>query len=373
MLIQQKQLKREPVPSSGFLHVHAAEQFKRGMVCLESFRTRPQPGALAFMADAILYDKRAVRPMMYGGVQVFFGTLQAQMQYESNYYKVFASAHIQQLKSEIQRRLKTSSMDTVYPSIAASVHTWIIAAFLEDNSGKHVSAAEQCKRALDVLQWGAQQFKDSRFDIFKPGFIRSVHRFHVCLAMGSYLQGNSGYGVDDISSLARELKAETENSIPEPANLKQTQPAIYAAQHVYPIAEAFGAMAWTHRMRGQLKERARATSEASTHFSSASRFYMRSANAYPEDEEEATFMLYLAAEHAWMAKSQLSVTLPICQQIEDSKSKSDVIWGGAGARSSSTEGVAEKCRKAIAFRRDCEAKIAAGKLSLDDVRTPAWL
>ncbi|KAJ7070652.1 hypothetical protein C8F01DRAFT_1362514 [Mycena amicta] len=379
-LLQQNKLKRSPVPSSGFVVYQASlvqldvpirsvfptyylqQHFENGLMCMQNYATRPQTGAVSHITDAILCDKR----VFLASVD-FFTKLESQMEYETRYFKAWGPVDTDRIKTEIVRRLDNSSWDVVYPALATSVGLWLIAAFLDNNMGKPLSAVENCKRAIDVLEWGAQHFKDARGDIFKPTFLRAVRRLYMPMAMWMYMKDGgwkSGYSLDDFTKMATDLKAETETSIPSPPDLKEVDPGSYAANHVYPIAEAYACFAWIHRQRAFAKKDKK-------EFSTAARFYMRAAEAYPEDEEERPFLLYSAAEMLWQSKSPLRLTLPVCRRIRDSMATADTIWGGTRGGAASNR--AENCQKAIGFLLDCERKIAEGTLSLDDTKVPPFI
>ncbi|KAF7307355.1 hypothetical protein MIND_00529500 [Mycena indigotica] len=382
-LFRGNQLKKSPIPSSAFLLLRASEFFEATLIRLQSVTTRPEPGVQGFLAQirqcahsrlqviagiasSILCDARA---LVMGPDLTFFQQLQVQMQFEEQHFKSFGAAQVENVKAEVQRRLKNSTWDVVYQAIAASVRNWIVAAFLDVKTGKELSAVEQTKCAVQVLEWGAEQSNTSDFEIFKPTFIRSVRRLHLFNAMSAYMQGRGYYSLEGIKAMARDLKEETETSIPQPSDLKEVNPGSFAAFHVYPIAEAYAAIAWAHRCVAQ-----HATGEkASKEFLISSRFYIKAADAYPEDEEERPFLLYTAAENMWKAKSPLRVTLPVCRRIRESLADSDVIWGGSGARLGVTADRAARCQRAITFMQDCEQKIAAGVLTLDDLKIPAFI
>ena len=60
-------------------------------------------------------------------------------------------------------------------------------AFVSASTKQHVTAVELYSRAVEILQWGQQKWKDVPSDdkgsIFEPTYIRGVKRFYMTALM----------------------------------------------------------------------------------------------------------------------------------------------------------------------------------------------
>nr|GAT59788.1 predicted protein [Mycena chlorophos] len=202
-------------------------------------------------------------------------------------------------------------------------------------------------------------------------FIRGIQRLNLQSTIAWHLQDGSALGrtLDDIERLAQELKSDTETAAPFPDI--EGEPGFYAPFWIYPIAESLCALGWVQQRRAA-ERLGTSMSENVADLSKAAQSYMTAAKTYPLDEEERPFSLYMAFEILCRAKFPLRLSLPICRQIKDAMAAADVIWDGTRL-SLETETKVANCRRAIAFLEDCEKKIAAGSLTLDDVVSPVFV
>lgn len=105
---------------------------------------------------------------------------------------------------------------------------------------------------------------------------------------------------------------------------------------------------------------------AKLEFARSARYYMHSAQSYPEDEENVPYFLHMALEAYWWHGKALREVIPLLYQIRDAIPKMMRIWGNSEF-SSLREA---KFKLDLEFLSRCEQALADGTITLNDVIKP---
>ncbi|KAJ7070653.1 hypothetical protein C8F01DRAFT_1107221 [Mycena amicta] len=369
-LARQNALKRGILPSSGWVILFAFVWFDKGYQAVRGMQMNgfgvqvgPFAGvgiqfdqvsrALEGLTSGLIFDKRAVR-----GEPGFIEKMEIQ------------------IKIDVIQRLRESSWDPVRKALAVTVRIWIFKGFIDSTKGEYASAIEHFERTINILEWGERKYanvhRNDRGAHFEPSFIRGVRRLYVPTIIALFMKEGPAAGrtLDDIEKLAHDFKSDTEASPPFPD--REGEPGFYAAFWLYPVAQALCYLGWVHKRRALDHEGSDAKSERTKEFTKSAKFYVQSAETYPEDDEERPFSFFTAFEILCWNKMPLRVTLPLCRKIQESMRQADVIWAGARVSMESEKRAAD-CYRAIAFYQDCEKKIANGTMTLDDATCPDFV
>ncbi|KAJ7897286.1 hypothetical protein B0H14DRAFT_399752 [Mycena olivaceomarginata] len=184
----------------------------------------------------------------------------------------------------------------------------------------------------------------------------------------------SGYTLDDIGQMARELKTETEAS--ERSPLCALDPGFYASFWVYPIAEALSILGWYHMQLGLCcldrvvsGEEEDLDPASADDFEKSAQYYIQAADKYPSDDEQRPYMLAVAVEALWWSGAPLRDTLPLCRRVQAAMPEAAGIW----ERSQMGRGGNPICKSAVEFLASTERQLAEGTATLDEALMPADL
>ncbi|KAJ7508705.1 hypothetical protein B0H11DRAFT_1966374 [Mycena galericulata] len=385
-LASQDKLARGEMPSSGFVILNAYRDFIRGMTTMQNVKVTQKgdvmeiknssgTSALTDITNGLLRDIR-----VFHATGQFFEQLEAQMRLEARSAGAWVSGGPKQIQKEVPERLRKTGWLPVRRSLTVTIRIWIMRGFVDGNIGRLTARVEFFKRILDVLDWGRRTFpnvsKEERGAIFEDSFIRGIRRLFIPAVLTLYLKEgpNSGYTLEDIAQMAREMKAETEASARPPD--WYLDPGFYASFWIYPIAEALSILGAYHMQLGfKIVDRDFCQSsegdifkpdpQAAIDFSRSAEYYQQAAEKYPEDDEQRAYFLAIALEALWWSYAPLRTTLPVCRSIQVAMSKSVQIWEFSQNAERNT-----KSEEAVQFLAYCEKELATGKATLDSSLMP---
>ncbi|KAJ6623062.1 hypothetical protein B0H10DRAFT_2213760 [Mycena sp. CBHHK59/15] len=346
------------LPSSGYVILNAYRDFVRGMQTLQQIVTTRKGDnmeALADLTNGILRDTR-----VFHAHPQFFDQLEAQVRFEARFSGAWGSGGAKQIQTEAVQRLKTAGWLPVRRALSVTIRGWMMKGFIDDNMGVASGGVEFYKRIIDVLEWGRRTWanvpSEDRGVIFEDSFL--------------YLKkgAGSGYSLEDIAQMARDMKAETEASRRPPD--WALDPGFYASFWIYPVAEALAILGWHHMQLGFRQLEGKVSGDRVTTFTQSSKYYVEAAEKYPEDDEHRPYFLAVALEALWWAGSPLRETLPLCRKIRDVMPKSAELWEFSQMSRNNRNA---NCKEAVLFLSDCEKKIASGKATLESDLLPSDL
>ncbi|KAK7063882.1 TPR-region domain-containing protein [Favolaschia claudopus] len=384
-LAQDEKLVKGPVPSSGWVILNAYRDFIRGMTNMQQMVVKSKKNkesvqsslsVLSDITNGILRDER-----VFHANGQFFDLLQKQTRYEAELTGAWVSGGPKQVQDEVPKRLRATGWLPVRRALSVTVRIWIMRGFLDSNMGALNGGVEFYKRALDVLEWGRLMYPNvpievsapldvRHFDcaIFEASFVRGVRRAFMNSVLYMKEADACGYTLDDITQIARNLKAETEMSEGSPYCALDT--GFYASFWIYPIADALSVLGWYHMQLGLRSVDATNSLESASRddFFEAAKYYIQSAEKYPEDDEKHPHMLAVALEGLWWGGAPLRETLPVCRNIRATMPKVMKIWQNSSMFMNLRNA---NCFEAIAFLKEAEEKLAEGVYSLDNAYMPA--
>ncbi|KAJ7292922.1 hypothetical protein C8J57DRAFT_10258 [Mycena rebaudengoi] len=379
-LANQNKLVTGDLPSSGFSILNAYWDFDRGRKSLQQITAirdgdtvqfKGSPTALVDLTNGLLRDQR-----VFHADPQFFDHLGNQCQFEAEYSGAWMTGGPKQVKKEAPERLEIVGWLPVRRALSVTVRAWIMRGYIDSNMGAHFGGVEFYKRVLDVLEWGCRTWpnvsSEDRGVIFEASFIRGVRRLYIPAVIGLYMKkgSESGYTLHDIAEMARDLKAATEISELQPECL--LDPGFHLSFWVYPLAEALSTLGWYHMQLGHLQITSgnADSEEASSNFSQSSKYYIQSAEKYPEDDEHRPYFLAVALEAHWWAESPLRVTLPLCRAIRAAMPGPQELWANSQMTMNKQNA---NCHEALEFLVHAEKQIALGKATLNTALRPVDL
>ncbi|KAJ7492236.1 hypothetical protein FB451DRAFT_522879 [Mycena latifolia] len=374
-LAEHDQLARGELPSSGFVILNAYRDFIRGIKAMQqivikrkgdNLAVKAVPNALTDITNGILRDSRVFHA----------DSQQSQIRFEAEFSGAWSSGGPKKVQKEVVVRQRKEGWLPVRRALSVTVRAWMMRGFLDSNMGALTSGVEFYQRILDLLEWGRRTWpnvaSEDRGVIFEASFVRGIRRLHLPAVMNLYLkQGpESGYTLEKIAHMARELIAETEASVRTPDCLRD--PGFYASFWIYPVAEALSILGWCHMQLGleRIDRKMDLGPETVMNFRESSRYYIQAAEKYPEDEEERPYMLAVALEALWWSNAPLQVTLPLCRKIRAAMSGPVQIWEFSQMSMNKRNA---NCEEAVRFLNECDRKLADGIATLEDTLMPSDL
>ncbi|KAF8215757.1 hypothetical protein K438DRAFT_1704627 [Mycena galopus ATCC 62051] len=367
-------------PSSGWVILNAYRDFIRGITSMgqmvvkrkgDNVTVKATPDALVDITNGILRDSR-----VFHTHSEFFEQLQTQMEFEVRSTGAWAAGGPKQIQQEVPQRLRKSGWLPVRRALSVTIRLWIMRGFLDSNMRVLTGGVEFYKRALDVLEWGRQTYpnvaSEDRGVVFEASFVRGVRRLYISAVVSLHRKnGDScGYSLDDIATLARDFKAETEASERSPECA--LDPGFYLSFWIYPVAEALAILGWCHMQLGmtcidrQLEDDKNLEKNldpaAATDFAMSAQYYIQAAEKYPIDDEEHPYLLAVALEALWWGGAPLRDTLPLCRKISAAMPYAAKIWDFSPM---SMKKINFNCQDAVQFLADAERRLAEGTLELD--------
>jgi len=240
---------------------------------------------------------------------------------------------------------------------------WFMKAFMCVSTHQYVTAVELYHRAVNILEWGRQKWKnvhsDDRGTIFEPTYIRGVKRFYMTALMEAHAscrKSNSEFRIEDAVNVARDIIADVEANPPS-AHSTPLDPGFMMSFWVYPKGEALSVLGYYHMQTGLATTN---IAEARRHFAEAAKHYLESAETFPQDDEKHAYFLSIATEAYWRHGTALRVTLPLCERTRKGRAKSAHIWEAHYKYKGST--TIDQC---LSFQEHWQKRVDQGEVTLD--------
>ncbi|KAJ2927285.1 hypothetical protein H1R20_g9809, partial [Candolleomyces eurysporus] len=268
------------------------------------------------------------------------------------------------ITKEAPERLDAEGWGSVRPALAVTIRIWIFTAWFRSQFVGHFDFAhEMLMNALDVLEWGRNQWpdvsKDDRGTIFEKSFIRAV-KLMLLEAMHEsiFRNGPTKFAYEELIKYAEAI-IDDADSDPDPEN---TFFGHRLAYWMYPKGIALSILGWVYLMKATHSSPEGA--ERTSTFREASQYYLLATKNFPEDDEYHVRFLVRALECLCaMGTIPLRQTLPLCDAIRKSFDQAMEIWGAMPI----AERLKGQCSQVKAFEDEHRKLISEGRCTLDSV------
>ncbi|RXW19116.1 hypothetical protein EST38_g6722 [Candolleomyces aberdarensis] len=320
-----------------------------------------------YISNAVLADKRVFGMRLAD----FEEKIQKQSTLENGFCRGWAaSGGPATIKKEAPERLEAEGWGAVRPALAVTIRIWIFTAWLRSQFAGHFDFAhEMLMNALDVLEWGRNQWpdvsKDDRGTIFEKNFIRGV-KLMLLEAMHEsiFRNGPTKFTFEELIKYAEAI-VDDADSDPYLPNMFFGHRLAY---WMYPKGIALSILGWAYLMEAthSSPEGAQRTST----LRKASQYYLLAAKNFPEDEEYHVRFLVKALECLCATGTiPLRQTLPLCDAIRKAFNQAIEIWGAMPVG----ERMKRDCNQVKTFEDEHRKLISEGRCTLDSAsgRLPA--
>ncbi|KAG9222310.1 hypothetical protein CCMSSC00406_0002645 [Pleurotus cornucopiae] len=357
--------------SSVWLILGAYEKFKEGvaiMNLLTSATTGNQrattggKNAIAHIVGGLIRDQR-----VFHAERTFFERFPLQVRLELSSKKAWDCSNAV-IKKEAKERLETQSWNVVCESLYTTIWVWILRAFLMNSSGAHPMGMELYGKALELIEWGRETWRDAPEDpdadlyMFDPVVGRGVRTLYLNSIMDALSKGTTEkYTFQDLIKMAQTLVDDVEAN--PPASLDDVEPQDYLAFWVNPKAEALSMIGFCYM---RMAHKAREPSARKREFSKAAEYYTKSAESFPEDDEKRVYFLTLALEALWGREAPVKETLPVVEKAKKSIPKMKKIW----EHSAMSKRRDASITLMLQFEKQVRKALKSGRMTMDGVAKP---
>ncbi|KAM5537085.1 hypothetical protein V8D89_009231 [Ganoderma adspersum] len=317
-----------------------SSEWQGGMEKMKMGRSVPTPsgqpgylgqlGAVPRLVNTLIIDNRAFHITEKNWLDLYNRQLCA----EITRARGWTDGGARKAMEEIPARLKADGWDAVRPAIAITLSGWIMRAFIEERLKDNIETAlDFFTSALDLLQWGRDQWKDVSFEekgeVFRPAFIRGVRSLHLEALLSAYNKDSSKFPLKEILVGAEEQLAELEGAPEQPGDMEDI--GAFLSDFRYPRGQA-------HALRGfyyNHAANARALKEAASkellaqvmdELMKSSTEYLKAADFYPVDDEKHAWYLHMAFDVLSQVGGPVNYLLKILNRLHDSMPRMMHIW-----------------------------------------------
>ncbi|OJT08469.1 hypothetical protein TRAPUB_652 [Trametes pubescens] len=303
--------------------MNAYRDFSEGVGCMKQLKKddgklQGNLNAISSIIGGILRDDRVFHMDSADWLEL----LQLQVQFEMAAFQGWSEGGPETIKEEAFKRLEEKGWKPTRMALSATIRAWFLRAYFAHRSGESLSLALQhYNNVIDVLEWGAEKWKDVPSDdrgyIFQKTFVRAIKRLKMDAYLGAVRQSedDSTYNVEDLIEMANQMVDETTKNVPKDEDDGPMDKGAWYSFFVYPIAEAHATLGAVFMQQGLSAKQANDTEEGENMLAAAAKFYRKAAETYPPDDEKAPFYLKIAFEAEWHRGRPLSETLALCERI----------------------------------------------------------
>ncbi|KAJ7508704.1 TPR-like protein [Mycena galericulata] len=352
--------------SSAIIILYASRTYEHGLKSMKGTVKRyikgelvidGVPNAIQGMTNGILIDRRCFY-MERNWLEEYL----EQVKFEGEYYQAWGSQSAKVVCEQAPGRLQKEGWSSVGPALCMTIRLWIMQGFLGGSNGNQCLAAQLFGNALEVIDWGRETWKDvpraDRGDIFDITFRRSVNRLFIAAVM-DWLEMDDPeckYTLQDLAKFARNMIEELEENTEDKIKEAQYHPK-HSGSWTYPHADTLGALGWFHM---RLAKKAQTKEDKKIHLAAAARYYMKSAETYPPDDEFAPFFMSIALDAFREHGTPLRHTLPICKRIRKAIPSMLKIWESSAMSKRRDVGLQE----VLDWERECQKGLLTGRYTL---------
>ncbi|KAL1951228.1 hypothetical protein VTO73DRAFT_377 [Trametes versicolor] len=348
--------------------MNAYRDFSEGVGCMKQLKkvdgkVQGNLNAISSIIGGILRDDR----VFHMDSENWLELLQLQVQLEMAAFEGWSEGGPETIKEEAVKRLDEKGWKATRMALSATIRAWFLRAYFAHRSGESLSLALQhYNNVIDVLEWGAETWKDvpseDRGYIFQKTFVRAIKRLKMDAYLGAVRQSedDSTYNVEELIDMANQMVDETTKNVPKDEDDGPMDKGAWYSFFVYPIAEAHATLGAVFMQQGLSAKQANDTEEGENMLAAAAKFYRKAAETYPPDDEKAPFYLKIAFEAELHRGRPLSETLALCERIRKLLPGVAKIW-----EFSTSNNLAAHLRQLELFEQRAYTGLLEGRYSME--------
>ncbi|THH28442.1 hypothetical protein EUX98_g5763 [Antrodiella citrinella] len=321
-------------------------------------------GALELFTNAILRDDRIFHMSSADWLDMY----NKQVMIEAQQVDAWVDLGPKQMMIEAVKRQRAQGWEITRPALTVTIRSWIMRGFMEQTMlQRNEIGVEFIGRALEVLRWGVEKWKDvpqeQKGAIFVITFIRGVHSIYLETYMKAHLSQPRKFSLETLFKEAKDLL----DSLDVPV-IPNEDPGFIMSFNMYPKGRAFSMIGFYHVQKvTQLFAQKGDIPALLTHRRAAADAYLQASQCYPEDDEMHIWFLKCAFESYCLCSTPLTVTLPLMEKIRLAFPNVMKIWQSSAL---SLQGGSIVYQKTMATETVCRERLAAGKLTMDSCFVP---
>ncbi|VDB94316.1 unnamed protein product [Peniophora sp. CBMAI 1063] len=353
--------------SSAYVIAGAAEDLSDGHELLSKQKTggiliTGIRGVLECITNAVIMDQRcfAIRDPQ------FLQSIDKQILLERNETHVPESllSEPSTFTNDIRDLHAKGGHDVSRLAITTGVRILIIRGFLTAGlTGDYSAGVDMYQKALDILEWGRQEWadvpKEERGVIFEDTFIRGVRSLHLDAYMKAWNpdQPSPKITLEGVLELST---AQIEETRAHPVAEGAT-PGFRLAFGDYIEGNALSAQAfyWTKVVTENKPKTSEERAKAHANLIKASKLYSQAADKYPKDDEDHCIHKKYALDRLFLAGAPLSITMPLLKSILRDLPLCQAIWRWSA---NNAQGMYDQFKQLEEFRDAVQEAMDAGHI-----------
>jgi len=321
--------------SSALVILGALDEWEDGMAKMRMQRSVPLPrglnmwtgytGAIQGFSNAILRDER-----IFHLDNQWQNMYRNQVMIEAQQVGAWKDNGPDQVKTEALQRLLTGGWDAVRPAITTTIRLWIVRGFMEQLIfNRNDVAVEFLGRALELLRWGLDMWKDIPQDlkgaVFCTSFIRGVHALYAATYMKACAKDSKRFPLETLHDEAQSLLESC--GIPDIEVF--VDPGFKMSFGSYAKGCAYSLLAWCFVQGGKKivgSTHPQAEEAMFQLYRNGGEAYVEAADQYPKDDEKHVWFLCCALQSYWHCGAPLFITMPIMERVRLGLPNTSKIW-----------------------------------------------
>ncbi|KAJ3891677.1 hypothetical protein GG344DRAFT_46856 [Lentinula edodes] len=329
----------------------------------EGSRRQQSVSALAYISNGILADPR----IFHISDNAFIRKYNEQVIGEAQIHRAWTQGGPDLIKQEVLKRLDEEGWHTTAPALKVTVRAWIIQGFVQGGLYRnHIGHLEYMSRAIDIIKWGRELFKDVQKDvrgaIFEATFLRGLQTLH----LAAFLEVISNDEMlEAINQEADEVIAGVDAATIPP---RKCDPGFISAFYYHPKGHALSMKAIyhrerAHRMKAQPNLFSSNLESISKNLRLASQYYVKAADCFGEDDENHALFLKAALEMMWSCKTSARNQLVVMERLRLAIPKMRQIWANSSLAKQQGDSF---FKTALDMEKELRDGLEKGKFRLDD-------
>ncbi|KAI9059650.1 hypothetical protein FKP32DRAFT_1579638 [Trametes sanguinea] len=322
--------------SSAWLIDHAHREWEAGISIMRQVQVIPSSienvyefrgrmGCLLHLSDALLLDPRTfkyVAPEEYDFLELYESQARMEIQHEGGW----PDGGSQTVIREATARL-AGDLPSLRKALSITIRDWILRGWFNVTFlGAFDAAIEYYSSALDVLQWGMEQWADvdvvERGLVFQEAIIRGVKILRLEVYMEAYKAqpgSDSRYPLQELGHGAKALLDELKQERVQP--LYEAENSIFLGFVRYQLAAVYSIYGFYYhheaRNLSNVSGYSLDSDEVQALYELSVAGYLEAADIYPTDDEHHFWSLYVAFNLIYEIGSPVGRLLHILERIHD--------------------------------------------------------
>ncbi|KAH8104668.1 hypothetical protein BXZ70DRAFT_1005179 [Cristinia sonorae] len=384
--------REENTNSSAWVIAGAYEDWKQG----EEFMNKQKvergavsgwKGAITAFSNAVVRDERVLHLPDSRWIDMY----NRQVKLEAMQWGALLDRSTEEIKADALKRQRLRGWDASRGAINITIRAIMMRGVLESIlTNRSEVAVQYIERALELLRWGHETWKDAheldKGMIFSDSFVRGMHTLYVEAYMKACAADPRKFKLEKLLKEAQDLlkHCDTIDAVTPVADV-----GFQMSFTIYPRGTALSVSGFYHSemARKLLAETPTAVEAILKHYHEAGDYYLSAADTLPSDDEKclrafdsyiffssrpkpltptslAPGFLNCATENYFLCGAGLRIILPIMEKLRKALPKAKKIWG----QSASFQVMSSGFDQSVKVEKDIRKKIAEGSLTLDSNR-----